>query len=262
MVPIMSDPKFVIKAGEGTSTLLLGKSFVELQGKRQHCFETDNIFDFIRYLKEEDFKHPPFKLYGNIENVTAQSVNSEYKEGDIALFEIKKHPALILLLYNTDSRKDIEEFEELLKKLKQYTDAQGFEVFKTLRNIDITKILRVQKSSDNKGNCAYAFSRSGGSDDIEWPKTISFTVPVFRSIPEALKIKITFELIFKYSAKDDNVKLYFTLYNNEVFMEVEAAINSFISKNFEAVGLSLFSGTLHCNDMTDSWKYKESSVLL
>jgi len=254
--------KIVVVAKEGEAKVKYGTMFHTLTGKAFKTYRTDNIDTFFDYLLEQNEEG---ELFFNSESIVAMRNVITFEDNlPIAICEFNESPYLRILREANNKGHSFEKMEDLLLKLREYSDYYGRQVFDFCRNAMVNKIVKMVRTKDNSGNFQFNYSTETGADDFKCPELVTFSVPIIEHINETWMLPFDMILNFKQGTESVIAEL------KIVDLNFDTKVKDFKKQIIEKKIGEFYSGqeaTSHCGQwvsfwgsceivkLTDQWKY-------
>lgn len=253
----MDNAKSITLADRETNRLLVGRAYVELKDASQQTFFTDDLDDFVAYVKASKGKGGEVIEYSSQEVSAWREQESVRPRQDkaIATCSLRTGARLLKLLKVNGVWLGHEDLEVLLRIMRDCGGPEAMDLLDNLMNFSVSKVTNVKKSRKG-GNYVYSVSReSAGSDDFVPPSTLAFKVPVFDGLAGAHEIRFDFDFDFKEA--DGEVTLRFKLENLNLGDEIDKAKKADIMEAVKSIGYPAYWGSRKIIEKDDTWKYRE-----
>jgi len=246
---------------DGEATVLLGSHFHTLEDKTQVELSAPTIPDLLTYLETRDVHGTIFTTIAGLQAIDDTRVDRYTIP--VASVKLGVHPILLLLQQNQNTPMSPSEFEELLLVLKPYLASNSLDALGLVRSLRVQKVVNIQRHKDDRGNFAFEVKSESGVDEMEFPNTISFTVPVLAEHDhDPYEETFTFTFVFDYSVDEDKVQMVYTLRNPQIQEEIRLAMRRAIEQELTVAPdtWNVVWGELHISKGDTGWMYKSNGV--
>lgn len=241
------------KAAEGKVEVIEKQHYHILTKDVVTKFKTDHIEAFKKYAESFDGEKSIFFTANRA--VLCKDVPGINDLEPIAVCELGLTQLAHDLLTDVhDEKYSLVAFENFLRKYKSYLDTDGRDLLGQVSNFTIKKTESIERMKDQKGNYAFAFSRKGKKEDVDFVEQIKITVPLL--IGEDVEIVVPFDFGFDYSISGEEVRMYFSLYNYDLKTLFDEATRKHLEKvlgDFDSI--PSYWGSKEVKTKDDSWKY-------
>ena len=235
--------------------LLIGADYITLDDESTSTFETDDIAEFINYVKDDG---SDIVIYYSINAVEAYRDTGIYKHTKpLAVYMIVYSDVLDIARGINRQKINLETAQTTLRRLTKYLDKKGLALKDQLENLKIRKILNVDVKKDNQGNFLYSVEQSAGKNDYIFPESIDVSVPLFNF--NDVKINITLDFFFRHKVLDAEVSVSVTFENIELFDNIKREIRKFLKKQLSSFK-KVYYGECVITRQDNSWQYKENKL--
>ncbi len=253
----------VINVTAEGNTLQLGNMVDRLHDKSTETFQTKITADFVNYVQ---IHGPKSEVFYNEERIYAMPEKRNRWGDRLAHCSISNSEQLKELMNKNMRRLPISEFENFLRAMLPFLVGDAFELIGQLKDLSISKITNIKRSSDNHGNYSFAVSRQGSAkEDFQPPATIKFKLPLLKH-ERCLSniIDLEFDFIFTYKeSEDDGVQITCQIQNWQLENIILEKKRDLIEAALKELGeCTLYYGGLDTNQHSDEWTYNHHRVSL
>ena len=248
-----------VDAKDGQAKVILGNEMIPLVDKTATTFKTTALPHFIAYLIAQDSP----KIFYGVDSLSAyKSLDAKFTDTlPIATCDIKKTNIIKFLIDSNNQKMNLEQFEEFLRTTRSFLrGSDTTKLLDILDNLNICKVKTIKRQKDNSGNYSYAFSSDKGMNDYEFPKQISFKVPVIRELTNELEL--TFDFFFSYSDAHDSPILKFQIRSIDLNEIVDEFIKGAIETALLESALWCKFGSFTVTPQTDKWNHERNDLII
>lgn len=244
-----------IIAKDGKAELLTGSAFNILEGKTEKCFQTNIIKEFVKYV--DTLVAGDVNVFYDESSILAFPKDISYDEGELASCTLKNSMKLAKIISIANKDIQLKFFEEFLMSMKGVIDKNGIELLDKVKSFKVSKTTEIIRQKDQGGNYTFSVKReSGGKEDVIFPDTISFTVPLFKYHEWAIDLE--FDVYFDFTQADDNVAIMFRLQNYELDDFIQDRKQAVLDDEIKSIKHPYYWGDLDVENKTDAWKYQSN----
>lgn len=235
----------------------VGSDIIELNDKSVSFFSTDNIDDFAEFVKKYG---KDAQLYYDKQNVACTRQDHKYGNLSIAECNLKLSMPLKILIDLNHTGQSLESMEMFLKRMKGYMTSEKL-LYKSLKNLNLRKIMEVKKQSSNNGDFAYAIKfESGGTDDFQPPENLTFEVPIFEHKDDV--ITLDFDFNFTPRMNGERCEITASIENLNLDEQVEKHCKFHMETYLQSIEGEKYWGALDLHNKTDKWMYHENNLTI
>jgi hypothetical protein len=238
--------------------LLMGAHFHTLEDKTQATFKTNQIPEFVKFLKDGPAEA---QILNTPSRLAAWPKTIDRYTKSLAECSLSPSEALAEIAAVHNQVQPLPKFTEFLEKFKRFTNAAGLDFLGNLRHFKLKKIVKAEYNREKNGDFSAMVSlESAGNEDFDPPKVLVFEVPVFKYLPEmADAIRLSFEVNFGI-VQGENPALNFTLTNFAYADELLARQVEIINRHLAPLSQAKLWGTQEVFQLDDSWKYEPNPL--
>jgi hypothetical protein len=238
--------------------VLLGNQILVLEDNTVSTFSTSSIDDFLKDME------PNTIVYHTVSELEAYyDEEATYnKAKPIAKCSIKKTGILNFLEKMNDKKMDLADFDKFLRVVRNYlTGANSLQLMDILTNFQIKKSKSISRQQDHQGNYSYCVVSEKGKDDFEFPKSISFSIPIIQNI--TTKIDLAFDFFFSWEEADGgNIVLSFRIQNIDLADIIEQNIKEIICAKLTEAKITNYFGTYAVIPQTNAWSLHRNELVI
>ncbi len=238
----------------------LGNEIINLKDDSGFEFKTNDLPSFLRYVKKATDKI----LIYRADRVSCVDKVPDYNSITSAECTLERSQKLRILSNQNDRTMNLEEAESFFKSMRSVMEEKNSSFHKTLRNIKLNKVAKVESSKSNNGDFAYIFSmqstdkKPGGKDEFEPPEKIKFTLPVFKFAPH--EIELEFDFIFDYKFIGEECRMSFSIENLDIDEIIEVRSREIMEDLLKDCELEKYWGACSLVKQTDLWEYYKNEL--
>ena len=227
---------------------------VELRDETSGTFKTNCVTDFVGIIARTETSELPL-AYASATEVKAFAGAITRHTGPFAVLALSTHPRLQLLINVNKRAQNLQEFEELFRRLRSGLDEGGKELLLKSRDLKISKNLTIEQKRDRSGNASYAMKMESGIDDWTPPETVRIRVPVFDFIEDEIELPFDFSLSFKATedGKEAKQEVYFKLECLDIEEHLLNGRRQIVLDQMEKHGIQSVWGSFNLNVADNSW---------
>lgn len=239
----------------------LGGTVIDLNDESRGKFTTSCLADFTEYVKALPDKSGLIISFTETEIVLS---DTKFSQNWVPAAVCKPVQSVYLreLLGAANKVLDLQTIENLIRRLRAHASTQALQILDFCKRGLVEKIVKIERSRDNRGNYNFSMSRSSGSkDDFQPPQKVAFDLPVLDQCDETMEI--TLEPVFILKESPDGAPVMgFSLENLIVKEQVSDQIRGIIRASAKEIGLPAYFGTIDLNRSTDAWRHLENPMVI
>lgn len=186
----MGSPKevYINAAPDGNARITLAKGVLVLNDLSTQTFETDDLEAFARFAEGERERGNPLAIFYDHTRLDLMPMGSvTAKTRPLAVCTLRQSDPLNLLKANLGKRLGLTELEKLLTALRRH--GTFLTIISQLRTMVISKETKYERAVDNSANFKLLIERKGATGDWVPPPTLTFAVPVFAYMTDAITVE-------------------------------------------------------------------------
>lgn len=235
--------------------LSIGNQIIKLEDESSRTFETDSLKAFEEFLPGHE---DGAEIYYTDTFIFLVPVAVKRNTKPLASCTLGSSPALSYLTKNVGKDLDIASFETLLTALRKYAIGSHLAVISNLRAFTVAKKQTYERSLDNKGNFKLLTLRESAQGDWTPPDQLSFSLPLFVHVSEAVEINC--DLVFSVlESGQPNFRLENLTFGEEVLARRVEVLEARLGR---AATCPKYWGRHAETKADNSWKYRENKASL
>jgi hypothetical protein len=261
-----NDAKLNVSVQSNQGVVLLGNQVIELQDCSTERFSTNSPLGFILYVS--DIAKKKVSVFYNTREAAAYDNADVYTKEAFAVCTFVEHPFIQMLRFTTQRSLNLDDLINFLETLKPVCLNDAVLLLDNLNDLSIKKVVSITRQKSATGNFNFSVNaKDAGKSDYEFPKEISFKVPLLSYLPKEVKgneIELTFLFSCNYKIESETaeVALSFKLSNPMLEIQLEEATKAFLKDYLMDDKYSLYEGSVKIIKQTNEWKYKLNKVSL